>query len=68
LSLDQDKLVSKAVSNLPKNKNVLVAEDDSISRSLLGMDFYLPKPVRLKELREVLVEVIREADVAPVAS
>lgn len=145
LSLDQGKLVSKAVSTLPKNLNVLVAEDDPISRSLLGMvfkhmnlsvdfatngkevldrvkqnsnydvvlmdidmpimdgvsasialrngdsgehgktvpivavtafntlsdeskfkhagmDFYLPKPVRLKELRKVLIEVIREAD------
>jgi len=148
LSLDQGKLVSKAVSSLPKNLNVLVAEDDPISRSLLGMvfkhmnlsvdfatngqevldrvsqnptydvvlmdidmpimdgvsasialrngeagdhgkqvpivavtafntlsdeskfkragmDFYLPKPVRLKELRKVLIEVIRESDIAP---
>ncbi|MGJ8638657.1 MAG: response regulator [Opitutaceae bacterium] len=145
LSLDQGKLVSKAVSNLPKNLNVLVAEDDPISRSLLamvfkhmtlgvdfatngkevldrvaknpkydvilmdidmpimdgvsastalrngeagelgktvpivavtafntlsdeskfkhaGMDYYLPKPVRLKELRKVLIEVIRESE------
>jgi CheY-like chemotaxis protein len=142
LSLDQGKLASRAVSSLPKNLSVLVAEDDPISRSLLGMvfkhmnlvvdfatngrevldkvshnsnydvilmdidmpimdgvsasialrngeagdlgkkvpivavtafntlsdeskfkragmDFYLPKPVRLKELRKVLVEVIR---------
>lgn len=142
LSLDQGKLASRAVSSLPKNLNVLVAEDDPISRSLLGMvfkhmnlvvdfatngrevldkvsknsnydvilmdidmplmdgvsasialrngeagdlgktvpivavtafntlsdeskfkragmDFYLPKPVRLRDLRKVLVEVIR---------
>ncbi|HAV13835.1 MAG TPA: hypothetical protein DCX06_10160 [Opitutae bacterium] len=149
ISLDQGKLVAKAVSSLPKKLNVLVAEDDPISRNLLGMvfkhmnlsvdfatngrevldrvsqntdydvilmdidmpimdgvsasmalrngeagghgtqvpivavtafntlsdetkfkragmDYYLPKPVRLKELRKVLIEVIRASDVPKV--